>query len=399
MLILRLQTPDDTEFACALLADKAYEADWSLASWDKIKPLLSGQQVVVLIPSSDVLLTQTTLSTRNARQLKQALPFALEDGIAGDLDSQHYVWQADTDNKEQLHVAVMDKARLQVWQETLQEQGVKATMLLPDVFALPWQEGSLAVWQQGGQTWVRNGRYAGFTCPDDAFPFVVEQLDMSNSEQRLYFYSDSAAHTKLNINQVESDPDTLLRESLESAAGFNLLANFQTEAQSMVSAGWRRWRVAAVVALLALGLLVGIKGMEVQQLRTKLAQVEQQNIDTFRELFPEVNNINPRSIRSRARSEMSSLQRGKPGQSEQQSPLPRLAVLAKAFAAKNKLNIKEVRVRNNKMIIRFESPDLATLDQLEQVLSEATGDTVSIRSTRTAKNVNAQLTLALGGAS
>ena len=75
MLVIRLQHPDDTEPAWALFKTNT-SAEWAHGEWSQVLPLAAGQQVVVLIPSREVLLTQTSINAQNQKQLKQALPYA-----------------------------------------------------------------------------------------------------------------------------------------------------------------------------------------------------------------------------------------------------------------------------------------------------------------------------------
>ncbi len=123
MLVIRLQTPNDPDPAWAVLDNKP--ADWRHGSWETLLPAARGQDVVLLIPSREVLLTQTSVNTRNQRQLQQAVPFALEDSIADDLDNQHIVWQTRPDSSL-VDVAIIRRERLREWVSALQDHQLRA---------------------------------------------------------------------------------------------------------------------------------------------------------------------------------------------------------------------------------------------------------------------------------
>src|SRR5512139_927942 len=49
-----------------------------------------GRKVVVLVPGTDVLLSEPELPPKNAAKLAQIVPFALEEQLASDVETLHF---------------------------------------------------------------------------------------------------------------------------------------------------------------------------------------------------------------------------------------------------------------------------------------------------------------------
>ena len=115
MLVIHLQHSEQHEFSYALFSGNAASANWQLGNWGAISGLARRNDVVLLIPTRDVLLLQTKLVTTNQRQLKQALPYAIEENLVGDPTEQHFVWQKQADSDDGLNVAVIERETLKSW--------------------------------------------------------------------------------------------------------------------------------------------------------------------------------------------------------------------------------------------------------------------------------------------
>ncbi len=91
-LLIRLK-PDQERLVTWLRA-----GDQAIENTDSRRDTLSGVareaagcRVTVLVPATSVLLTHVSLPVKNRQRLLQAIPFALEEQLASDIDMQHFV--------------------------------------------------------------------------------------------------------------------------------------------------------------------------------------------------------------------------------------------------------------------------------------------------------------------
>ncbi len=397
MLILRLQTPQDAEFAYAKLEGNATSGEWHSGTWAQVNKLNGNQPVILLIPSADVLLTRTILVTTNNRQLKQALPYALEESLVGEVEDQHFVWQAENDNT--LAVAVIERERLKAWIQLLKQQKLRAKAILPDVFALPVNEAMPTVWQRDGQAWVRTDALSGFSCPAISLPLLVNSLFAPDAQERkLQLYTDQPADWQQAFTIFpEPQPNHLLQKSLQAGMGLNLLAGYQDDSMSSFNRNWRRWKLVAGLAVFCGAVWAGIQGMDIWRSAEQLKLAEQHNLSLFREIFPEVKDIEVNALRSRATSEMAKIEALNPAATDKISLLPYLTMVGKVFQQEQGLKITEIRARDGRLSVVFETPDLKATERIGQGLTTLLGREVNVKSTQANNIVRGEVTLGAGG--
>jgi general secretion pathway protein L len=131
----------------------------------ELAQLAEGKQVIVLVPSQDVLLTSVKLPKMNRSRLMQALPFALEEQVIGDVDSLHFV-PLNIDENEKLAVAIVSKEKMQSWLNQLEVFHIQPNILIPAVLTLPLEENAWTIVLHD-MAMVRMQEYEGFSCDVD----------------------------------------------------------------------------------------------------------------------------------------------------------------------------------------------------------------------------------------
>ncbi|QTR50426.1 type II secretion system protein GspL [Candidatus Thiothrix anitrata] len=389
MLVIRLQNPDDAEPAWALLTGAV--ADWQHGSWDTLLPSAQGQTVVLLIPAREVLLTQTTINTRNKRQLQQAVPYALEEALADDAENQHIVWQARSDSP-QLDAAVVLRERLLLWQSVLIQRGLRPSTILPDVFALPWEAELLTLWQQGDHVWVRTSELAGFSCNRSALPLVLDNLRATYpAPMRIRWHSDQpdtwqADEAFTLIPEIHTEQ--LHASSLNSALPLNLLRGLQSEHTATRREQWRRWRLAAVLTGVAVILGFSTYGLHIYRMQQELAALDAQNLSLFSELFPQASNVDARALPLRFDSAVQDL-KNKGGVQTQRSPLELLATFAQAFAGNTGLSVESIQTQAGSVSVSLQAKEQQAVDNLRAALGEG----ATLKSSHSDNTIKASLTL------
>ena len=84
--------------------------------------------VIVLVPAEDVLLTSVHIPARSQAKIRAALPFALEEDLADDVEDLHFA-VGDRQENNRLPVAVVSREKMSRWQERLDEAGIVSVMV------------------------------------------------------------------------------------------------------------------------------------------------------------------------------------------------------------------------------------------------------------------------------
>ena len=393
MLVIRLQHPDDAEPAWALFKTNT-SAEWAHGEWSQVLPLAAGQQVVVLIPSREVLLTQTSINAHNQKQLKQALPYALEDGLIQELETQHIAWQTQAQSS-QVNVAIIEQARLREWLAACLARQIRPYAILPDVFALPWTNDSVTLWQQGDAIWLRTGELSGYAATETSLALMLHSLIDGRSEPlrlRLYMEQENtlADDTRFLI-EPETQAEVLNLSSLQPSLGLNLLKGLQAENRAQLKQQWQRWKLVASLALLTAMLGLAFVGLDVYRLKQELAQLDTQNTQLYQELFPDSPAPDARELKSRLDSDLMRVNNGATGGAN--SPLASMAHFAAAMQGVPNVKIMEINSSAGTLTIKVQTQEQQAIETLRANLEQNPAIPVSIQSSNNAGQVEATINL------
>ena len=158
--------PGDALWECCDLG-----ADHRMASRRVTPPSLAeraaGKRVVAFIPASDTLALAVELPPMSATKARAALPYALEDQLAGDLENQHFALGARLPDGR-WPVRVIARARVEHYLGLLRSVGVEPQALVAEADGLRDKPGDLMLWLDGGDAhWRAPGRQT-VTLPIDA---------------------------------------------------------------------------------------------------------------------------------------------------------------------------------------------------------------------------------------
>ncbi|MEO0368283.1 MAG: type II secretion system protein GspL, partial [Pseudomonadota bacterium] len=102
-------------------------------------PIAEEQSVVGVVSGEWVTTHQVTLPAKTRKQFNTALPFALEESFAEDIENLHFVctnWKAG----EAVNVLAVSHGKLSEWHQLVSDNKIPATKLLPDYALLPEHE-------------------------------------------------------------------------------------------------------------------------------------------------------------------------------------------------------------------------------------------------------------------
>ncbi|MEO8965249.1 MAG: type II secretion system protein GspL, partial [Gammaproteobacteria bacterium] len=166
-------------------------------------PLLAKQnEITVIVPADDVLLTQAELPKLNRQRLMQALPFALEEQLIDDVSELHFAIADYQDGK--IPVAIVARKKMNEWLAELKELGIQPSRLLSAVFALPFIEKNWTACITAEMSAIRTEKYSGFASDPSNLALMID-LTLKNAVEKptcIHIYNTLGASIALNTDSI-----------------------------------------------------------------------------------------------------------------------------------------------------------------------------------------------------
>ncbi|CAK0765509.1 Type II secretion system protein L [Gammaproteobacteria bacterium] len=354
----------------------------------------TGRRVVVFVAGTEVLLLGATVPTRKRERLLQAVPYALEEHLAADVETLHFALGRPSPGEGNtslgdIPVAVVARTRMDAWLAALGEEGIAPHALVPDFLALPILPGSWTLLREPGAALLRTGPQSGLALDPEWLPMALEQtsapplcLRVANGSLPPSPSSPSflSALPPLTV-PVEELPcpngsSALLMEGYRPGETIDLLQGPYSRREQFGRL-WRPWRAAAVL-LLAFGTLQFVDlALEYQRLAAEEVALRTRMTDIYLHAFPDARKVvNPRV---QMEQRLNALRTQPDGVSS--GLLGLLARAAPVLGATEGLELRTLRYKDGSIELDLSLKDLQLLDRLKQRLADTSLE-VEIRSAR-----------------
>ncbi len=374
---------------------------------------IGERAIIALVPSVDLLTTSVHIPARSNAKIKAALPFALEENLAEDVENLHFATGERRENGR-LPVVVVAKDKMATWLERLNEAGIEPSILAPDNHGLAKIPGTLSMLIDEDTIIYNDGADTEFAMqgvkPSDVLVFAgqlgeTQKEDEENSGHLVVFCTAEqeerlshdwlALRNELHSVDVNILPDGVLPKLAVTVAaghGINLLQGRfgkTTEYGTL----FRPWKTAAMLLLMLGAIGMAMKGAGYYKLLEDEAALRAQFNAEYRLLRPD----DAREIVDPLATVVS-LRRSLGGSGAPQVFLPSLRELGAAMAANSAANIETISYRAGVIDLRLTAPDVATLDNIQKAVSASGRFQASIQSTdQIADRINGRIQIRESG--
>jgi general secretion pathway protein L len=374
---------------------------------------IGDRSVIVLVPSVDLLTTTVHIPARSNSKIKAALPFALEENLADDVENLHFAVGERQENNR-LPVAVVAKDTMDGWLKQLSDAGIEPAILAPDSHGLAKIPGTLSVLIDDDTVIFNDGADTVFVMqnvkPSDVLVFAgqlgetQDEDDEKSGHLVVFCTSEQEQHLshewialrqELHSVDINILPDGVLPKLAVTVAaghGVNLLQG-QYGKKTEYASLFRPWKAAAMM-LLGLGVIaMAMKGIAYYQLQQDESALRAQFNAEYRLIRPD----DSREIVDPVATVVS-LRRSMGGSAAPQVFLPSLRELGAAMAANSMAEIETISYRAGVIDLRLTAPDVATLDNIQKAVSASGRFQASIQSTdQVADKINGRIQIREAG--
>ena len=361
------------------------------ATLAEVASRVEGRRVTLVLPAIDVLLAEAPVPGGSLARAQQAVPYALEDQVADDVDSLHFA--LGSKGKDDIYsVAVIGRKTMDIVTEQCQEAGLRPTEIVPETLAIPQldSQGSEGeVWTallDQDQVVVRLSANQGFaTDPGMASIMLAgarQALENADDPSLVIFRTDPPVVLQLpddiEVEMRSCDHRLALYASgLATAPHINLLQGVYNPKKNFDKT-WKPWRAtAALAACLCAALFVG-KWMDIRALDKQEAYLDAQIASAFKQALPNARLQRPKR---QIQSALSQLDGG-----NTDGFTNRLSQIAESLSTQPQTTLKTIGYRNGRFDLDLNTDAVPTLDALKSELSQRGTLAMSVQSANRENN-------------
>ncbi len=398
----------------ALLGKNQAEDRFTPSSWQKISSLTRGRRVLLVIPNNDVMLSTLTIPSTNKKQLLRAVPFALEDSLAEDLENLHFAIHKQS-NSDKTNVAVINHQRLGMYTALLREHKITPYYVLPQLLAQHYQKDSWSVLKKetpqsdASERVVHAINSDKQTLEDKVIALNKSENDISvrtgvfsgfNSHKNLlnlflveHFESHPTQHIYTNLEQTEFsdelkecefkqlDANLINYKSATEGLALNLLTGYIQKGGATSSINWKAWRPAMLIGGLLATTWIAILGLQNNQLKQQRKQIDSAINNVFLESFPSSRVVDaPQQMKSK----LAALQQQTGKTSD--SVIPLIADIAPLLKKHKDITLNELRYQDGELLLKLNTPNLSRLNAFKKEAKESAGLNVKVKDSSTTAN-------------
>jgi general secretion pathway protein L len=339
-----------------------------------------AQQIIVLVPGSEVVLLESPAVSKNRAQLAKAVPYALEDQLAQPVEEMHFALAARVAGAT-VGVAAVAHARLAGWLAELEAAGIRPDVLLPEPLALPL--GHLLI--ESGNAQLRLGLWRSAVMEPELLAEWLEFADDGSLPEIEVF--DTRFQPRQNLplpvrayHERQGDALVLLAQGVGAEPALNLLQTvYAPKHRSAPAARW--WRRAAIAAAALIALTFVQLVLERYSLVRESDRLDEAMRAVLVQNFPEMEKVagDPPALMKSALARL--------GGGESSGGLLRtLAQIAPVLGSTTRLTTRGIEFRNGTLELSVTAPDVPTLDSLRERLATLPGVKVELTAANPGQN-------------
>ena len=382
-----------------------------------------GCRVIVMVSGVEVVLTDVALPQMNRQKLLKAIPFALEEQLANDVEDNHFA-VGERQKEDAVNVAIVERKIIEMWLNGLKDVGIQPDVLTTEIMGVPYEQNCWTILLKGAdkqskskailRTNLQSGIALDIANVEPLMNSMLESMGEGNKPERLNIITCDGSGAETGSGAKEGSTESKISAQMAAVASqleklggkfsisvnidhaqqpfLTYLSNEYVESNSInllqgdysrrerLEKQLRPWIPAATMAGVWLLLQFGLMVFEHQKLSSQVLSVKSQAEEIYRNVFPDAKNVpDPKSQMERKLVEL------REAANQTTDILILLSKAGDVLSDTNSLLIRTLRFKDETLDLDFEISDLASLDSLKDRLTRETDLVVDIQSASSKK--------------
>jgi general secretion pathway protein L len=375
-LVIRLGSVDDTP-ASWLIIDGTGARSGPVHSGPLADALAlsQGRRTVLVLPASEVTLAEPDLPpVRGASRVAQAVPFALEEHLASDVDNLHFAIGTRNPAVSATPVAIVARPVLERWREGWEAAGIRVDAAYAESSLVPAAPNATVLVLDGSSLHVKRPSGVAFALDAEPLPAALELAlgPTGDSGEHVTFYAPPADYEphkdvieglrpRTETLHVKLLPDgvlPLLASQIPVAKPINVLQGPYAPPSSL-GTRFRQWRLPAILAAATLFVFIVSHVLQLWKLHSAEKQLDAQIAQAFQQILPGQPIVD---VRAQIQGVIARAGGG------QGALLPAVSMVAQAVAQSPSTHVEGLSYRAGTLELHVVAPNVEALDGLQQAM-------------------------------
>jgi len=380
-------------------------------SLEELTPLARGKKVTVLIDSHFTTLQSVNIPSKNRSKQLQAIPFAMEDNLAEDIDDTHFALgkqSAEQSSENKIPVIAIKRTLLQQTLAVFNQQNIHIDVMSADSVALPNSANQWCILLDEYSALIKTSASQAHSCDRENAYVILQSLlqaekETENLPEKIIFYykeGDEEAQTLFDDIDIEVEVENYKNNNLEifiqhlsDVPSFNLLqGEFSPKRES--NAWLQPWKSVAAIAAFWLFLQLSFDAVLGTQLKQENIALTKKIETEFKRAIPDARKMT--NMQKRVERRLNDLKSGGSG-SRENGFLQLLSKTSSALSEKDKITIKAAVYRNNYIDVDLTAKTLQDIEQIKNKLEKLPGIKTVLSTTVEKNSVKGRLRLEAKG--
>lgn len=358
----------------------------------------AGLKVTVLAPGTRCLLANATIPGRNRQKIMRAVPYALEEQVADEVENLHFAL-GPAQEEDNWPVAALERRHMDKLLSDAVEAGLDIHQVIPEQLAIPLEEGRIGVVVENDVALVRTGRFSGYAIDAANLDSVFVPGEEEQEPPAVDFHvpPDEAAPalgnypSEVRTETFSGDPLQLYAEGV-NAGSINLLQGDYSRTGDWIRA-LKPWRTTGFLLLAGVIVSYIVMGVDYFRLDRESERLTARIEQTYRDAFPNARRVvNPRA---QMQQQLDTLR--KTGGSRNRF-LVLVGKSGKVLKEAAGVEIKGANYRGGRLDVDLTANDLQAIDTLKLALAKSGDLKVEIQSAAAGKDKRVKGRLRIEGA-
>ena len=329
--------------------------------------------IIVLLPALDVTTTFLNLPIKSTSKIKKAIPFALEEDLACDINLLHFSFKK-IKNNAYIPVSVIEKKKFHFYQQLLMECNIYPQYITSEIFGLPIIQRTVSVIVEPKKTLINNGLNKAHVLENENIRDLNDLInEVKEDTNHVQVYLDNSIQDQYKDLQKEQENiniKLLAGSSLQKISQIIVNSNYVNLLQGEYAPKvkftkfLKPWRYTAYLILALITILMANRTLSYIQLTKYEKNLSARFLYEYRNIQPNANNISdPMRI-------ISGLKNANPVKTDTSFFLTSLHELSKAMSSGNDILVTSITYQEDVTIIRLIAPNVTLLDTIRREINK-----------------------------